>query len=691
MITNKKIKIYLCDLVHHYLGVSTSMFPLNIGYLTAYANKIFPKDLDFELFKYPQDIITKTKTDKPDIVGFAHYTWNADINKRIAAWIKSIYPETVVIFGGPNITYSESGYKNFFSRIPSADFYMPYQGETPFVNFLREALDKELKIDALKVNPIDGVISFDKKNKRILEGEKIPRIKKLDEIPSPYLTGILDKFFDTNLIPIVESNRGCPYTCTFCAQGVSSYNNLDFFDIEIVRNEISYIASHIKNANILQFADANFGIVKRDIEIAENIAQLTQKTGYPRKFFTNWAKNQPELFRISKIIKSSILVVSLQTLNDKVLENVKRKNIKSSIFKDIMNKVNASGGRSGTEIILGLPGETKATHQETLRGLFDWNISYILCYNALILEGTEMFDQREKGELQCTSKFRLIDNSFGKYDNILSFEYEEGIRSLSTISEEEILYFRPVHWLIQFLWNYRFYYDVLKYLQALEINPLDYILKVLDNFKKCSDFEELKNIFKEFEEEASSEWFDSPEMLYKHYSQEKNLKDLKDGQYGKMNGKYIFKILLEAKESFHSFLHQTAVSFLPSEKMREPLNDIFNFLSATTIDFTQKWDEILKERTVYCHYDILSWRNSRYEKSLEEFYCPQGMKFIFCLPEKQQQSLQTLFKQYKHKNPNVTLRKMSEYMEIRDFFRKATIADRQDTPEISDRKLENSQ
>jgi len=44
------------------------------------------------------------------------------------------------------------------------------------------------------------------------------RIKDLDEIPSPYLTGVLDKFFDGKLAPFIETNRGCPFTCSFAIQ-----------------------------------------------------------------------------------------------------------------------------------------------------------------------------------------------------------------------------------------------------------------------------------------------------------------------------------------------------------------------------------------------------------------------------------------------------------------------------------------
>ena len=662
-----KIKIYLCDLVHNYLGAGTYMFPLNIGYITAWANKFFSKDIDVQLFKYPDDFIRQFKKAAPHLVGFSNYTWNADLNNKISKWVKSTSPETIVVFGGPNINYSFEGYKRFFSTHDSTDFYALYQGETPFVNLLEEVFNRSLNLSALKSEPIDGIIFHDKNSDSIVQGKDVPRIKDVDAIPSPYLTGLLDKFFDTNLIPIAETNRGCPYRCTYCCQGLSSHNQIEFFGFERVKEELEYIAHKTKNTNILNFADSNFGIVERDIEIARYIAELVEEIGYPRSVNMNWAKNQPKLFEIAKILNNINLIISLQSLDETVLENIKRQNIQISVFKDIIDRVNEEGGMSGTEIILGLPGETKESHMESIRKLFDWNVSYVIPYNCLILEGSELSLSRESGEFKCKTKFRLIDNSFGKYDGIMSFESEEGIRLTPTMSEEEILYFRPVHWLIQFLWNYRFYYDLLRHLQSLGINPLDYIIRFIDNVDNDAP-QKVKEIFHEFKEEAKAEWFDSPELLQQHYSQPERFDWLAKGNYGKMNGKYIFKVLLEAKEDFEDYLYNAAMSICPSEMQK--LREILDFLSASIIDFTKDWNEISKEKTISLKYNVLEWRNSGYKKDLEEFYHPEKGKFLLYLPEEQEQSLKILLKQYEHKNKNVTLRKMSEYMDIRDFFRK---------------------
>ncbi len=67
-----RIKIFLCDFVHNYLGAGTYMFPLNIGYLASFLKK-FPLDnVDIELFKYPDELLLKIKENTPNIIGFSN-------------------------------------------------------------------------------------------------------------------------------------------------------------------------------------------------------------------------------------------------------------------------------------------------------------------------------------------------------------------------------------------------------------------------------------------------------------------------------------------------------------------------------------------------------------------------------------------------------------------------------------------
>jgi hypothetical protein len=275
---------------------------------------------------------------------------------------------------------------------------------------------------------------------------------------------------------------------------------------------------------------------------------------------------------------------------------------------------------------------------------------------------------KEENKFECKIKYRLIDHSFGKYYDITSLEVEEGVRSTLTMSEEDILFFRPVHWLIQFLWNFRFYFDLLKYLQSLKVNPIDYIIKAIEGIEEKYAPPRVKEIFSEFNKEAREEWFDSAEAARAYYGKPEQFKLLKDGYAGgKMNFKYIFRVLLEAREDFEKYLYETAINCSSVCDSKKGLfKDIFNFLSSSIIDFRKDWDEICEERAVDCNYDILAWRNSKYKKDLFEFYQPEGIRYTFYLPEEQRISIKTLLTQYENENINVTLRKMAEYMDITD-------------------------
>jgi len=284
-----------------------------------------------------------------------------------------------------------------------------------------------------------------------------------------------------------------------------------------------------------------------------------------------------------------------------------------------------------------LPGETKESHIKTLKQLFDWKVSYIICYNCLILKGSELSNQREEGIFKCKTKFRLIDNSYGFYDGLYVYETEEGIRETDTITEEEILFFRPVHWLIQFLWNYKFYYELLNYLQRNGTNPYDFISYLTTHFLQSKCW----RIFSEFKKEAYDEWFETPQKLEQYYTT--NFGNLKN--FGKMNAKYIFKTLIESKYVFENYLLESAYTFDSNNKK---LEEIMTYLSNRIIDFSS------------IEFD---------DKQL--FY--NNHRINLYVPNEQQNSIKKLLKQYEHPDRVTTLRKMSEYMNIEDFFYKVKI------------------
>ena len=77
--------------------------------------------------------------------------------------------------------------------------------------------------------------------------------------------------------------RGCPFQCTYCAWGDDWLRASNRFSLERVLSEIQYIAEKYQKAKIkfngyLYLADSNFGMHKRDSEIADKLESVMTNT-----------------------------------------------------------------------------------------------------------------------------------------------------------------------------------------------------------------------------------------------------------------------------------------------------------------------------------------------------------------------------------------------------------------------------
>ena len=114
---------------------------------------------------------------------------------------------------------------------------------------------------------------------------------------------MFDKFFDGRLSPMIQTNRGCPFQCTYCTDGIDEKQKVNSFSLERVFSEINYIAKHVpKKTNLMFIADLNFGMMPRDKQICDAIADIQEKYNYPKKIDVSTGKNSRD--KIVDAIKS---------------------------------------------------------------------------------------------------------------------------------------------------------------------------------------------------------------------------------------------------------------------------------------------------------------------------------------------------------------------------------------------------
>jgi hypothetical protein len=410
--------------------------PYSVAILWSYASQFDEITSNYLLKKIVyrrEDIeeLAKTIIDG-SVIAYSNYIWNWEYNKQLAKTIKKYAPNCLNVFGGPQVS-NRPFETNFFKNHPYVDSIILAEGEQSFVDCL--------------TNFTNG------------HQQKIYTAKRLQDldIPSPYLNGLFDQLVLENPNAIwnttVETNRGCPFACTFCDWGSLTYSKIKKFEITRVYHELEWIGKN--RVDYLMFADANFGIFKeRDFKIAEKICEIKQQYGYPSNLNITFTKNSnPHVVEIVKLFNKSNLsrgmTISFQSMDDNVLKDIKRDNMDINNATEIFSLLDQNQLTHYSELILGLPSETLITWKKGLIKLI--SIGQHQCidvFHAMMLENSEINHPayKEKFKIHEVTVNNFMNVNFVSDNNI--FETMNIVRATSTMSPDELIDAFMFSWLI---------------------------------------------------------------------------------------------------------------------------------------------------------------------------------------------------------------------------------------------------
>jgi radical SAM superfamily enzyme YgiQ (UPF0313 family) len=666
----KPILIYLCDLVHDHIGKGPFTVPLNIGYLAAYVQKQFGSGIEIKLFKKYGELAEAFSNRVPNILGLSNYTWNENLGYHVLKKFKSDYPETITLQGGPNLDFDTNRIETYLKQNPSLDFYVTLNGEVGLCEVINQYILSRFDIDQVKSKPIIGCDFLDPSSSKIISGLR-PQVTHLDDIPSPYLTGLLDDFLGGQYIPLMETSRGCPYDCTFCSWGNGALGRVNRYSAERINSEIEYIAKKCQGTaiNSIYFADANFGMFgKRDLEIAHFMNYTREKYNFPHKVFAAWAKNKSDYtVEIAEILKEiAPVTVAFQSMEPTVLKKIKRGNMKLKHFDKMQKHFFDKGVRSNAELIVGLPGETKETHLKALSSLLESSDCDITTYNTMLLKGSEMhLDYVKNNTSKVQSGWRLLDNAFGEYGDIKCIETEQIVIGNEAMTKEDILYFRPIHWLIQFLQNYSYSSRLIHFLKTQEIPIIYFFQSLVDQADQAP--KKVAEVFQSFKKESYEEYFETKEALIEYYQKPENWEFISKGGFGKMNYKYMIRVMLECKKEFDQYIAEISKQLLHEKtnfkKLEFITDEIVRFEASTNIHFNSI--DSLKSFESDFLFDICAWESNGFDPNVTEYLLDTPRTYFFDVPEEQKIMLKNKMKAYESVSENLKLRKMCELYNVR--------------------------
>ncbi|MBF0382210.1 MAG: radical SAM protein [Magnetococcales bacterium] len=340
-----------------------SYLPYSVGLLQAYVQRWVaqPQRYNFLLPIYRRLAIHEmVKTIKTaDVIGFSVYMWNIKLSLALAHNIKKQNPQTLIVFGGPNVPDKVA---RFLDDNPFIDICCHGEGEEVFLQILETYPSNNWQnIPGISYKNSDGLlVSNPRKN----------RLRDLDKIPSPYLDGVfttlMQSFADEIWLALWETNRGCPFSCSFCDWGSAVGSKVYKFAMPRLLQEIDWFAR-----NRIEFVfccDANFGILGRDIDLVREAEASKKRYGYPNALSVQNTKNSTNrTFDIQKILFDSGLgkgvSLALQSVDDYTLESINRQNISQDRFLELQHLFHGEGIPTFTDIIIGLPSETLASYK----------------------------------------------------------------------------------------------------------------------------------------------------------------------------------------------------------------------------------------------------------------------------------------------------------------------------------------
>lgn len=329
----------------------------------------------------------------PDVAAFSVSMWNEQLSLAVAAEVKRRWPDCLVVFGGAQVPHEPTA---FFAQHDFVDVTVRGEGEEAFTEILQRRLEGRDLADLPSVSwrDRDGAIHISRTER--------PFKRELDSYPSPYLTGLFDDLIAAQgetleFQAIIETNRGCPFHCTFCYWGRGGLSRkYRYHDQDRVQGEIEWCARN--RIRYVFNADSNFGMHRRDQEIAEFIVATKEKYGFPEKFRTCYGKNTDDkIFRIGSLFHRHQLekgiTLSRQSNDDGVLRNIKRANIKMSTYKSLQARFNDEDIPIYSELILGLPGETPATFRAGISEILEAGLkNQLFIYLAQVYPNTDLGD-----------------------------------------------------------------------------------------------------------------------------------------------------------------------------------------------------------------------------------------------------------------------------------------------------------
>jgi radical SAM superfamily enzyme YgiQ (UPF0313 family) len=538
--------------------------------------------------------------------------------------------------GGPNFPLAVEEQERFLREMPEIDIAVrgaTYESERAFLNIIRRFTEAN---GELLAEPVSGNHWIDRRTGEFVRGDEVERIRDLDEIPSPYLAGLMDPYLATGYFPILQIARGCPFSCSFCDSSVDSNSKIFRHSVENVKADLLYIAERVRPEITLCFADDNFGMYPADEEIADYLGYLQQRFHWPRYIRTTTGKNKSErIIRVMRKVRGAMpMTAAVQSLNPAVLQNIERSNISLETYAEIQREVMAQGMQSYGELILSLPGETKASFMQAVRDLLEAGVKRVSAHQLMLLPGAPLSSPESRARFGFETRFRVVARNIGDYLGEPIVEVEEMVVATPTFSFEDYVEARVFHLLLTIFYYEGNFEEAFAFAGQRGVSPFELIVRLQEMAPQAPAG--FRNVIADFVRESREELFETKEACLDWAR--RRFDYLVDGRLGgNLLSKYSMLGRFYALDDALDFLQkgvQSTIDDAGGEPAEDLLSTVIDYLRCVML--SAPFAASLSEQPEWItSYDVELWSVEGYVKDLADYRFPTPQRLATSVASEQ--------------------------------------------------------
>lgn len=321
---------------------------------------------------------------EPFIIGITCVAVNYNFCVQLSKIIKNIFPESIIVVGGPHVTFIPN---KVLQKHLMIDIVVNGEGEITMLEIVKNIEKYGYNMDKLK--SVKGIY-FRAENGTIIRTEDRKPIEDLDTLPYPARHLLpMKQYKNLTKYTSIVASRGCPYNCIYCNASAFWKHTVRLRKPSEIIKEIETVMYNF-GFNKFKFVDDNFLFPSKWTHtLLSYLSELDIK----------WICNA----RIDKVNENIIkeaskagcekIIFGIESLSP-LVQQIIRKNLKINpdTLKKIIHICHKNDIKTKLNFIIGLPGQDIDDIKQIYRLLWELPLDEVSINPLTPYPGTYLFE-----------------------------------------------------------------------------------------------------------------------------------------------------------------------------------------------------------------------------------------------------------------------------------------------------------